>query len=360
MRPARAVIDLEAIRHNYRLARRLAPQSRALAIIKANAYGHGAVKVARALAAEADGFGVACLEEAMELRDAGIGNRILLLEGVFTPDEIVQVDNAGLDMVLHTQEQLDCLLAARPQRKLDVFLKIDTGMHRLGFAPERVKRTFAALQTCTHVGTITLMSHFARADEVDDAYTGMQMQRFQQAIQGISAPVSLANSAGILAWPASHADCIRPGLMLYGASPMQGQGALPAGMALRPAMRLESAIIAIHELSAGEPVGYGGRFCADMPMTVATVAMGYADGYPRHAVDGTPIAINGRRTRIAGRVSMDMLTLDVSGMDAKVGDRVELWGGLVAPEEVAACSATIPYTLFTGITRRVPLHYVEA
>lgn len=354
-RPARAVIDLAAIRHNYRHAKALAPQARALAVIKANAYGHGAVKVAESLAAEVDGFAVACIEEALELRGAGIRNPILLLEGVFTPDELPLVDREHFSIVIHTAEQLAWLLAARPSRKLDVFLKVDTGMHRLGVAPEQVEPMFFALQQCAHVGSIVLMTHFARADEVGCEYTALQMERFRLAVNRLSVPCSLANSPATLAWPDSHHDWIRPGLMLYGASPLDQDNA--ASRLLRPAMRLESALISVRELPAGEPVGYGGRFHTGESARVGVVAMGYADGYPRHAIDGTPIAVNGVRTRVIGRVSMDMLTVDLTGMDCRVGDKVELWGNTVLATEVAQASHTIPYALFTSITRRVPLVY---
>ncbi len=356
-RPARAIIDLDAIRHNYRHAKSLAPGARALAIVKANAYGHGAARVAHALAPDVDGFGVASIEEALELRASGIRKRMLLLEGVFTPDELPIVDQEQLHFTLHTHEQLQWVLAARPTRPFHVFLKIDTGMHRLGFAPEQVKSVYAALQQCTHIGSIVLMTHFARADEVHVDFTRLQIERFKAATEGIDARCSVSNSPAILAWPAAHRDWIRPGLMLYGASPLDEQN--EASRQLRPAMRLESALISVRELQAGEYIGYGGRYCCTRDTTVGVVAMGYADGYPRHSKDGTPVAFKGQRTSVIGRVSMDMLTIDVTGMDAKVGDRVELWGDTVLASEVAVASATIPYALFTGITRRVPLSYHE-
>lgn len=355
-RPARAVIDLNAIRHNYRLAKSLAPKSKAFAIIKANAYGHGAVKVAHALAAEADGFGVACIEEALELRHSGIHLPILLLEGVFTADELLLADRESLSLAVHNQQQLDYLLVAKPKNKFKIFLKVDTGMHRLGFEPAEIKALWLKLQKCTHIESVTLMTHFARADELSSDYTAKQLQTFQTAVEGLASPYCLANSPAILAWPETHYDFVRPGLMLYGASPFVEPQT--AANALQPAMCLESAIMAIRELPAGETIGYGGRFRCDKPTKVGVVAIGYADGYPRHAIDGTPIAVNGLRTRIIGRVSMDMLTIDLTGMDCQIGDRVELWGNTVLATEVAASSSTIPYTLFTGVTRRVPLTYL--
>lgn len=355
-RPAIAVIDLEAIRHNYRLAKKLTSKAQAFAIIKANAYGHGAVKVAQALEPEADGFGVACIEEALELRDSGIKAPILLLEGIFTPDELVLADSESLSLVVHNQQQLESLLVAKPKNKFKIFLKIDTGMHRLGFAPSEVKALWFALQQCKHIESITLMTHFARADEIHSDYTLRQLQEFKAAVTGLEAPHCLANSPAILAWPAAHTDYVRPGLMLYGASPFAEPN--EAASQLKPAMRLESAIIAIRELAAGEPIGYGARFHCEKNTTVGVVAMGYADGYPRHAIDGTPIAVNGVRTRLVGRVSMDMLTIDITGMNCQIGDRVQCWGDQVLATEVALASNTIPYTLFTGVTRRVPLTYI--
>ena len=252
-RPAVAVIDLNAIRHNYRLAKSLAPHSKALAIIKANAYGHGAIKVAQALATEADGFGVACMEEALELRHSGISLPILLLEGIFTPDELMLADRESLSLVVHNQQQLDYLLVAKPKNKFKIFLKVDTGMHRLGFAPSEIKALWFALQKCVHIESVILMTHFARADELDSNYTVQQLQSFKAAVAGIDLPYCLANSPAILGWPEAHYDCVRPGLMLYGASPFNQANA--AAQQLKPAMSLESALIGIRQLAAGETIG---------------------------------------------------------------------------------------------------------
>ncbi len=353
-RPLRARIHLDAILHNYRLAKRLAPSARALAVVKANAYGHGAVEVARALASEADGFAVASVGEALELRESGIANPILLLEGVFAPKEIAVVDRAALTMVVHCHEQLDWVLSARPSRLLDCWIKIDSGMHRVGLAPEAFGASHARLAACPHVARLVAMSHFARADEPGHPYTRMQLAVFERALDGVSIDASLANSAAILAWPDAHRDWTRPGIMLYGASPFVDD--VPAATDLRPAMTLESALISVRDLAPGEAVGYGGRFVCDRPTRVGVAAVGYADGYPRHAPDGTPVAVKGRITRIIGRVSMDMLTLDLTGMDdARIGDRVELWGKTVSANDVAQASDTIAYQLFTGVSRRVPL-----
>jgi alanine racemase len=360
-RPLRARIHLDAIRHNYRHARSLAPRSRALAVIKANAYGHGAIAVARALAGEADGFAVACVEEALELRDSGIQEPMLLLEGVFSPDEIALVDQAGLAMVVHCREQLDWVLTARPSRRLDCWIKLDTGMHRVGFEPSEFAEVNARLAACPHVGERVAMTHFARADETSHLYTSAQIAAFEQALSGVRIERSLANSAAVLAWPQAHGDWTRPGIMLYGVSPFASAASEANASALRPAMTLESALIAIRDLAAGEPVGYGGRFVCERPSRVGVVAIGYADGYPRHARDGTPIAVGGRLTRVIGRVSMDMITLDLTGFDdVRHGDPVELWGRTVPAAAVAESSDTIAYQLFTGIGRRVSLIHQES
>lgn len=357
-RPLRARIRLDAIRHNYRYAKRLAPTARALAVIKANAYGHGAVAVARALAGEADGYAVACVDEALELRESGIRGPILLLEGVFAPEEIVVADRAGLAMAVHCAEQLDWVLSARPSGRLDCWIKVDTGMHRLGLAPSEAGSVHARLAACPHVGQLVAMTHLARADELEHPRTKAQLATFEQAFAGLSISRSLANSAAILGWPETHGDWTRPGLMLYGASPLADGAALASP--LQPAMTLESAIISVRELAAGEPVGYGGRFVCDRPTRVGVAAIGYADGYPRHARDGTPLAVKGRPTRLIGRVSMDMITLDLTGMeDVGVGDPVELWGETVAAGDVADASDTIAYQLFTGVSRRVPLIHAD-
>ncbi|MTW20675.1 alanine racemase [Allochromatium palmeri] len=359
-RPLRARIHLDAIRHNYRRARSLAPRSRALAVVKANAYGHGAIAVARALAGEADGFAVACVEEALELRDSGLQGPMLLLEGVFSPDELALVDRAGLAIVVHCREQLDWLLRARPNRRLDCWIKLDTGMHRVGFEPSEFAEVNARLAACPHVGERVAMTHFARADETAHRYTSTQIVTFEQALSGVRIGRSLANSAAVLAWPQAHGDWTRPGIMLYGVSPFAGAAAEASASGLRPAMTLESALIAIRDLAAGEPIGYGGRFICERPTRVGVAAIGYADGYPRHARDGTPIAVGGRLTRIIGRVSMDMITLDLTGLyEARPGDPVELWGQTVPASTVAESSDTIAYQLFTGIGRRVPLIHEE-
>lgn len=360
MRPAHAIIDLGAIRHNYRQSKVLAPSAKAIAIIKANAYGHGAVAVAKALSPEADAYGVACLEEAMELRDSGITNPVLLLEGIFEPDELQQVDQHDLYMAVATERQLGWLLEAKLKKPVHVFLKMDSGMHRLGFSPADYPAVYARLAACPHVGQVTLMSHFSRADEPDQPTTERQLERISQVNDHLGLNCSLANSAGTLAWPAAANQAyVRPGIMLYGASPLLAPDDPSHGL-LKPAMSLRSEIFSVRELAAGEPIGYGENFICDRPTRVGVVAIGYADGYSRHAQDGTPVSINGKPSRIIGRVSMDMLTVDLTDLpDAKEGDPVELWGNEVDVNLVATHSRTISYTLFTSITRRVPLRYIN-
>jgi len=355
-RPTFAIIDTRAFVANYRYAKSLAPQSRAVAVIKANGYGHGAVALARALGDEADAFGVACSEEAMELRESGIRNAIVLLEGVFDPAEITNAALHGLMLTVHSQTQLEWLLAARPARPLTVWLKVDTGMHRLGLPPAELSEAYRRLADSPNVAQIVLMTHFACADEIENATTTRQLALFRHTLDGIEAPLSLANSAAVMAWPEAHGDWIRPGIMLYGSSPLGDDNAEAAP--LHPVMRLESRLIAVHDLAAGESIGYGARYTCDRPTRVGVAAIGYADGYPRHAPDGTPVAVNGRRTSLIGRVSMDMLTVDLSAQpEAQIGDRVQLWGDLVSANEVARQSGTISYELFTRITRRVHFQY---
>ncbi|PKM29906.1 MAG: alanine racemase [Gammaproteobacteria bacterium HGW-Gammaproteobacteria-11] len=354
MRPAHALIDLNALRHNYRLAKSLSGH-RALAVIKANAYGHGALPCAKALEADADAFAVASIEEAMELRAAGIQTPILLLEGWFEPNELPLLVEHRLWTVVHHAEQVSQLLQAKLAEPLHVWLKLDTGMHRVGFDPADYAATWQQLQDAPQVASLTSMSHFARADEPDSGRTETQLALFQQTIAGLGGATSLCNSAGVLAWPQAHADWLRPGIMLYGATPFD----FPQDLAsqLQPVMQLASAIIAVRDLPAGEPVGYGSRFITQRPTRVGVVAMGYADGYPRHARDGTPVIIDGQRSRLIGRVSMDMLTVDLTDLPGSgLGSKVELWGKQLLASEVAAHADTIAYQLFCNLNR-VPRRY---
>ncbi len=355
-RAAKASINLDAIRHNYQLAKQLAPGTRAVAIVKADAYGHGAIAVARALAPIADAFGVACLEEAISLREAGIDHRLLLLEGFFCADELETIDRLRLDTVIHSLHQLDQLEQARFEQPIRVWLKLDTGMHRVGLNPTDFTAAYQRLLDNAQVDDVVLMSHFSRADESDDAPTRDQITLFRQTTEGLTAPVSLANSPAILSCPASHGDWIRPGMMLYGASPLETPNA--NSQQLQPAMTLSSELIAIRDLQAGDPVGYGTRFRCTHPTRVGVVAMGYGDGFSRHATNGTPVLVNGQRCPLIGRVSMDMLTVDITNLpEAKIGDPVVFWGEQLPVEEVARGCDSIPYALVTTLTRRIPREY---
>ncbi|UNK58447.1 alanine racemase [Pseudoxanthomonas daejeonensis] len=355
MRPARALIDLEALRHNYRLARQLGG-GRALAVVKADAYGHGAVRCALALQDEADGFAVACIEEALALRDAGIRAPILLLEGFFDAAELALVVQHDLWTVVHARWQVEALERTPLPRPLQVWLKLDSGMHRVGLDAADYRDAWQRLRALPHVGDIVKMSHFARADEPDCVRTAEQLANFASVTVGLAGETSLCNSPALLGWPQARADWARPGLMLYGVSPFAQANDIAAQ--LRPVMTLESKVIAVRELPAGEPVGYGARFVTERPTRIGVVAMGYADGYPQFAVNGTPVAIDKRPGRLVGRVSMDMLTVDLTDHpQAGVGSRVELWGNQVPAAQVVAHSQTSAYRLLCAV-KRAPLQYV--
>ena len=357
MRPARALIDLDALRHNYRLAREFSG-ARALAVVKADAYGHGALRCAQALADEADGFAVACIEEALELRAAGIRAPILLLEGFFEAAELALIAEHQLWCVVHSLWQLEAIERSAVARPLTVWLKLDSGMHRVGLHPEDYRAAHQRLLASGKVAKIVLMSHFARADEPDCPRTAEQLAVFQAARGELLAETSLCNSPALLGWPEVPSDWVRPGIMLYGATPFEQPQERAAR--LKPVMTLESRIIAVRELPAGAPVGYGARFVSARPTRVGVVAMGYADGYPRHAPSGTPVAVDGVRTGLIGRVSMDMLTVDLTDLpQAGLGSRVELWGAQVPASEVAAAAESIPYQLFCNL-KRAPRKYSGA
>ncbi|RMH83229.1 alanine racemase [Pseudomonas sp. AOB-7] len=356
MRPARALIDLDALRHNYQLARELSGGARALAVVKADAYGHGAVRCAQALEREADGFAVACIEEALALREAGIRAPILLLEGFFEAAELALIEQHQLWCVVHALWQVEAIEQASLGTPLNVWLKLDSGMHRVGLHPADYQAAYRRLLASGKVSKIVLMSHFARADEPDCPRTAEQLALFQQAREGLAAEVSLRNSPAVLGWPQVPSDWVRPGIMLYGATPFEQAQAQAAR--LKPVMTLESKVISLRELPAGEPVGYGARFVSERPTRVGVVAMGYADGYPRHAPTGTPVAVDGQLTRLIGRVSMDMLTVDLTDLpQAGLGSRVELWGKQVLASDVALAAGSIPYQLFCNV-RRAPLLYL--
>ena len=356
-RPARALICLAALQHNFNRVKESAPASQVMAIIKANAYGHGLVHIARGLP-QADAFGVACLDEAISLREAGLGRPIVLLEGPFGADELPLINGYCLDVVIHTAEQVEILEQAQLQRPLNVWLKVDTGMHRLGFEPAAVPGIVRRLGAIGNPGELRFLSHLACADDTADATTGQQLDVFHAVLQELSGARSLANSAGVLAWPDSHFDWVRPGIMLYGSSPLSGRTA--AELDLQPVMTLESELIAVNTCPAGARVGYGGDWECPETMPVGIAAIGYGDGYPRHAPTGMPVLVNGRPAALVGRVSMDMVCIDLRGHpEAAVGDTVTLWGEGLPVDEVAEKAGTIAYELLCGISRRVGLDYIE-
>lgn len=357
MRPARALIDLSALRHNYQLARETTG-AKALAVIKADAYGHGAVRVAQALETQADGFAVACIEEALELRQAGIRGPVLLLEGFFEAEELGLIVEHDFWCVIHSLWQLEAIEKANIGKPLNIWLKMDSGMHRVGIHPTEYKAAYQRLLATGKTAKVVLMTHFARADELGSARTEEQVAIFQSTREGMAAEVSLRNSPGVMGWPSVPSDWVRPGIMLYGATPFDQ----PQSVAdrLQPVMTLESKVICVRELPAGEPVGYGGAFVTDRNMRIGVVAMGYADGYPRQAPTGTPVMIDGQRSQLLGRVSMDMLCVDLTQVaGAGLGSRVELWGKNVLASEVAASAGTIPYQIFCNL-KRVPRLYSGA
>lgn len=352
-RPARALLDAAALKHNLQQARRCAQRARVMAVVKANGYGHGLAWVARTLSESVDAFGVSCMEEGVQLRAAGVTRPICLLEGFFSADELPLLARERLAPVIHHDTQLQALAQASAPLKLAVWVKVDTGMHRLGFAPAAVPDVVQRLRDCPAVTDVRILSHFARAEFPADSVTRAQIDDFAALTRGLGLETSLANSAGILAWPASHLDWIRPGIMLYGASPLLDQDA--AQLDLKPVMTLETALIAVQPRKKGDAIGYGGDWRCPEDMPVGVAAIGYGDGYPRHAPPGTPVLVNGRRVATVGRVSMDMITLDLrSQRQARVGDPVVLWGKGLPVEEVAEKAGTLSYELLCHVTERIP------
>jgi alanine racemase len=350
-RPITATINLAALAHNLGVARAHAPHAKVLAVIKANAYGHGLLRAAGALRA-ADGFAVLEFDAALQLRAAGYAQRIVLLEGFFDRREAVEGAARRLATVVHCEEQLRLLEGLQAGSRLDVLLKINSGMNRLGFLPAAVAAAHARLQDHPGVGKVTLMTHFSDADGVRGV--DWQLATFERAAAGIAAPRSLANSAATLRYPETHFDWVRPGIMLYGSSPFAEQSA--AALGLQPVMTLASEIISVCRLQPGDTVGYGGMFRADKPMRIGIVACGYADGYPRHAPNATPVRVGDRLTGTVGRVSMDMLCVDITDLpEADVGTRAVLWGDGNPVDDVATAAGTVSYELMCALTARVPV-----
>lgn len=348
----RSVVDSAALRHNLARVRALAPGSRVMSVIKANAYGHGLVEVARALAAS-DGLAVARLEEGLALREAGITGRVLLLEGVLTPAQLEQAVAERLELMVHSHRQLELLEGRAGTDPPRAWLKLDTGMNRLGFRPEDFAAAHARLARIRGIdGPPPLVTHLACADERDHSMTGEQLRCFERVTAGIPGERSVANSAGILAWPEAAGDWVRPGLMLYGLAPFDGE--CGADHALRPAMSLETEVIVVKTVLPGESVGYRATWRAARPSRIAVAAAGYGDGYPRATASGAPVLVNGQRAPLVGRVSMDMLAVDVTDFPAvRPGDPVTLWGAKLPVEEIARHADAIPYELVCGVSERV-------
>lgn len=350
MRPLFATIDSSALRHNLGVVRAHAPAASVLAVVKADAYGHGLARAAAALA-DAEGVALVELEGALRLRRAGYQKRIVLLEGFFDADELPVLIEHNLSTVVHSMDQVEALAALPAGARLDVLLKVNTGMNRLGLSPENYVAALARLRGNAGVGAITLMTHFANAD--DDHGIAWQLEHLRRLPGHDTLPLSLANSAAILRYPETvGASWVRPGIMLYGCSPFPGHVGPEAG--LKPVMTLESRVIAVQELKAGDAVGYGGLFRAERPLRIGVVACGYADGYPRHAPTGTPVLVDGSLTRTVGRVSMDMLCVDLAGLPgAGSGARVVLWGEGLPVERVAESAGTVGYELLCALAPRV-------
>lgn len=351
-------IDLTALRHNLDRVHAEAPDAKIMAVIKANAYGHGMLKIAEALSG-VDALAVARIDEAMQLRQSGIRNPIVILAGCFTANGLQLAAENDLQLVVHQQGQIDLLSSVKLPRGIDCWLKIDTGMNRLGFPVDQAAGAYQELLQLDVVNSVNIMSHLANADLLDDDKTDQQLAQFQTLIEHLDVETSIANSAAILGWPESHHDWVRPGLMLYGVSPLAGQTA--QGLDLQPVMTLTASLIGINHCRAGDAVGYGGAWRCPEDMPVGVVGIGYGDGYPRHAKEGTPLLLHGRRVALIGPVSMDSLTVDLREVpDAQVGDQVTLWGDALPVELIAEAADTISYALMTGIADRVSRGYLSA
>ena len=354
-RPLIATIDLSALRHNFRVVRQHAKKSQVMAVIKANAYGHGVMRVAQALAnadQRADGFALLELDAAVALRQAGYTQRIVLLEGFFAASELAVLAEHRIDSAVHCAEQIAMLHACRSDVKINLLLKLNTGMNRLGFGESAFAGALAVLRQMSAVGDLTLMTHFANAD--DARGVAWQMTAFERMVGGSTLPRSLANSAAIVRYPQTHADWVRPGIMLYGATPFADASA--AALGLQPVMTLTSRIIAVQQIKVGDTVGYGGSYTASHDMRIGVVACGYADGYPRHAPSGTPVRVGDAMTTTIGRVSMDMLCVDLTALpNASVGAPVTLWGEGNPVDDVATAAGTVGYELLCALAPRVPV-----
>ena len=346
-----ARINHDALKHNLARVRGLAPKSKVMSVVKAEGYGHGALQTARTLA-DSDGFAVARMGEGVSLRKGGVDAPIIVLSGFFYRDDPAICRQYQLQPVIHCAHQLQLVCQDKGRDPVDVWLKVDSGMHRAGFDPDDVEEVLRALRVTPGVGKISLMTHFSSADDLDDTATGQQIECFNATVKGFKLECSLANSAGVMGWPESHAEWVRPGLMLYGASPLKGQSADELG--LRPVMTLESTLIDRREFNRGESVGYGKTWQCPEAMPIGLIECGYGDGYPRVLSQQAEVLVGGHRAKIIGRVSMDMISIDLRGLpEVSAGDPVILWGEGLPIEEIAAAAGTISYELMTKVTTRV-------
>lgn len=354
-----AEIDCTALRRNLQRVREAAPGAKVIAVIKANAYGHGLVRVARVLQqAGTEAFAVARLNEALLLREAGIHQPILCLEGFLDSEELDDLADHDLQVVIHHESHVALLEKHAVSKPITAWLKIDSGMHRLGVAPQQALELWQRLKRCDSVKELKLMTHLASADDRNSEQTRQQLKLFSETIAGLDAEITIANSAGILGWSLSHGQWVRPGIMLYGVSPfIKGRG---ENEGLQPVMTLTSRLIAVNQFKKGDAIGYGASWVCPEDMPVGVVACGYGDGYPRHAAPGTPVLVNGQRLPLVGRVSMDTLCVDLrNAPDAFIGQPVTLWGKGLPVEEIAEYASTIPYELLCGVTGRVVVEVID-
>lgn len=355
---AYATVNLSAIRHNFDKIREYAPKAKIMAVIKANAYGHGLLRIAEVLK-DVDAVAVARTDEAIQLRQAGYAGRICVLEGFVCEQELNELAKYNLDVIVHSRGQVDILEKYLGRNNISVWLKLDTGMNRLGFKAGEFSHVYQRLLRCSNVNQpISLMTHFSSADDMENKVTETQIKLFNQFVKTYPGEKSIANSAGIIAWPDSLTDWVRPGIMLYGVSPFSDRQGTELG--LKPVMNLCSQLISVKTIEPGDAVGYAGTWISKASTRLGVVAIGYGDGYPRSAKTGTPVLVNGKRVPLVGRVSMDMITVDLSTQPkSKPGDSVTLWGDGLPVEEIANYSDTIPYTLLCGVTQRVVMETVN-
>ena len=354
-RSARVIIHPEALQHNLNRAKQIAPNSKLLAVVKANAYGHNSVDTAGTLYDIAQGFAVACVPEAIVLREAGIDKPLTVLQGFQNDEDLRVAEQLDMRLTVHDDNQLSLLdnYSAKSGYRFKLNIKIDSGMHRLGLAPDRAEDLYKKLSNHSQINpdALIMMTHFSSADELDNSCTSDQLNVFEKACANINAPKSIANSAGVLGWKASHTDWIRPGVMLYGSSPFTTKSRTE--LDLKAAMTFEAPVISVHDLKTGDSIGYARSWSCPRDMRVAVIGCGYADGYPRHASNHTPVWLNGQETELLGRVSMDMIVVDVNAdkykkyktNPVKVGDIAELWGPNVSADRVATAAETIAYEI---------------